>query len=122
MKDKIEDTLLSLGVPPQLRGFAYIADAVDIGISNPSSLYQITKVLYPDVAKRNGTTPTRVERAIRNAIDSTYMGAKNSERLRTKLGDVAALSERPTNSAFISVLCKKLSRNADSLSDQECVS
>lgn len=64
---KIEDTLLAMGVPAGIKGFTYIADAIEIFDERGTNI-SITKELYPAVAKKNSTTPSRVERAIRHAF------------------------------------------------------
>ena len=65
--EKIEDALLAMGVPAGTKGFTYIADAIQIFDERGTNI-QITKELYPAVAKKNNTTPSRVERAIRHAF------------------------------------------------------
>lgn len=65
---KIEDTLLAMGVPAGIKGFAYIADAIQIFEERGTNI-RITKELYPAIAERNDTTPSRVERAIRRAFE-----------------------------------------------------
>lgn len=65
---KIEDTLLAIGVPAGIKGFNYIADAIEIFDERGTNI-RITKELYPAIAKKNSTTPSRVERAIRHAFE-----------------------------------------------------
>lgn len=67
-REKIEDTLLAMGVPAGLKGFTYIADAIQIFDERGTNI-SITKELYPAIAKKNNTTPSRVERAIRHAFE-----------------------------------------------------
>lgn len=64
---KIEDALLAMGVPAGIKGFAYIADAIEIFGERGTNI-SITKELYPMIAEKNGATPSRVERAIRHAF------------------------------------------------------
>lgn len=64
---KIEDVLLAMGVPAGIKGFNYIADAVEIFDERGTNI-SITKELYPAIAKKNDTTSIRVERAIRHAF------------------------------------------------------
>lgn len=66
-KEKIEDALLAMGVPAGIKGFNYIADAIQI-FDEMGTNISITKELYPAIAKKNNTTPSRVERAIRHAF------------------------------------------------------
>lgn len=65
---KIEDELLAMGVPTGIKGFNYIADAVEIFDERGTNI-SITKELYPAIAEKNETTPSRAERAIRHAFD-----------------------------------------------------
>ncbi|MCI9136434.1 MAG: hypothetical protein HFH48_02555, partial [Lachnospiraceae bacterium] len=64
---KIEDALLAMGVPAGIKGFNYISDAIQIFDERGTDI-QITKELYPTIAKKNNTTPSRSERAIRHAF------------------------------------------------------
>lgn len=65
---KIEDTLLAMGVPAGIKGFTYITDAIQIFDERGTDI-QIAKELYPAIAERNNTTPSRTERAIRHAFE-----------------------------------------------------
>lgn len=65
---EIEDILLAMGVPAGIKGFNYIADAVEIFEERGTDI-SITKGLYPKIAEKNSTTPSRVERAIRHAFE-----------------------------------------------------
>lgn len=73
---KIEDALLTMGVPEGIKGFNYIADAVEIFDERGTNI-SITRELYPAIAEKNNTTPSRVERAIRHAFERirSYGGA-----------------------------------------------
>lgn len=65
---KIEDTLLAMGVPAGILGFNYIVDAIQIFDEKGTNI-SITKELYPRIAEKNNTTPSRAERAIRHAFE-----------------------------------------------------
>lgn len=65
---KIEDALLAMGVPAGIKGFNYITDAIEIFDERGIGI-GITKELYPTIAKKNNTTPSRTERAIRHAFE-----------------------------------------------------
>jgi two-component system response regulator (stage 0 sporulation protein A) len=69
--ERIEDKLLALGVKPNLLGFGYTVDAVEIWIERGGRM-SITKELYPEIAAKNGTTRSKVERDIRHAIETAY--------------------------------------------------
>lgn len=82
---KIEDALLSMGVPSGIKGFSYIADAIEIFEERGTNI-QITKELYPTVAEKNGTTPSRVERAIRHAFGIVRSRKGNPEVVEKYIG------------------------------------
>lgn len=67
-REKVEDTLLSMGIPAGVKGFAYIPDAIEIFEKRGIYVY-FTKDLYPAIADKRNTSASKVERAIRNAFD-----------------------------------------------------
>jgi two-component system response regulator (stage 0 sporulation protein A) len=67
MEKKIIEKLLSIGVLPHTKGFGYLKRAIEITIKNNYKLPEMTKVVYPKIAKENGDTPSKVERACRHA-------------------------------------------------------
>ena len=107
-----EDALLSLGgIAPNLLGFGYIVDAVDLVVNDPRRIKTFTAAVYPVVAEHNGSTSARVERNIRNVIDLIYL-VSDSEALNDLVGNIAAPCKgKPTNSAFIATLALKVKRN-----------
>lgn len=66
-REKIEDTLLKMGVPAGIKGFVYIADVIEVFEERGANIF-ITKELYPTIAKKYNTTPSKAERAIRYAF------------------------------------------------------
>jgi two-component system response regulator (stage 0 sporulation protein A) len=95
-------------VPVHIRGNGYLRDAIGIVVENPNEINYVTKSLYPTIAKNNGTTPSRVERAIRRAIE-----------VATARGDIDYANDvfghsmnpnkgKPTNSEFIAAIADKL--------------
>lgn len=83
---KIEDTLLAMGIPAGIKGFNYIADAIDIFDEKGTNI-GITKELYPTIAKKNNTTPSRAERAIRHAFE-VVRSRGNGEMVSKYIGTV----------------------------------
>lgn len=67
-REHVEDVLLKIGVPAGVKGFTYIADAMEI-FDEKGMGVSVTKVLYPEIARRRESTPNRVERAIRHALE-----------------------------------------------------
>lgn len=82
---KIEDVLLAMGVPAGILGFNYIVDAIQIFDERGTDI-QITKELYPEIAKKNNTTPPRVERAIRHAFEVVRSRKGNPEVVEKYIG------------------------------------
>lgn len=104
----ITDIMHQIGVPAHIKGYQYLRQAIMLTIDNPSLLHSVTKILYPTIAKQNDTTASRVERAIRHAIEVAW-----------DRGDVDVLSSyfgytiqnsrgKPTNSEFIAMISDKL--------------
>ena len=85
-REKIEDALLAMGVPAGIKGFNYIADAVEI-LDERGTNISITKELYPAIAEKNNTTPSRVERAIRHAFE-VVRARGNSEAVSKYIGNI----------------------------------
>lgn len=84
-REKIEDALLAMGVPAGIKGFTYIADAIEIFDERGTNI-QITKELYPSIAKKNNTMPSRVERAIRHAFERVRSYRGNPEVVEKYIG------------------------------------
>lgn len=103
MKTYILMKLMKFGIPTRLKGYKYIATAIELVLEDETALDGVTKVLYPDVAKRYNSTPQRVEKAIRHAIEVAW--AENSAELRKEFEDGKS-NKRPTNSEFISRMSK----------------
>lgn len=68
----IRKALLTLGVPEHILGHSYLVSAIHMTVEDPSAVRSITSVIYPAIAEANGTTPSRVERCMRHAIESAW--------------------------------------------------
>ncbi len=95
---KISKLLKQLGITPNLKGYLYLRQAIEIGVRDASVFDGITKRLYPHIAEQNHTTSTSVERTIRHAIDTVW--SKGNKELFWSITQTCTL-ERPTNSQFI---------------------
>lgn len=102
---KVTDAMLQLGVPAHLRGYYYIREAIMMTICDSEVVSSVTKLLYPQVARKFKTTVAKVERAIRNAIEISW--ARNPDEIVKKYGYIG--KSRPTNSEFISLVADRLS-------------
>ncbi|UOF90093.1 sporulation transcription factor Spo0A [Fodinisporobacter ferrooxydans] len=97
-----------IGVPAHIKGYHYLREAIGMVFRDVEILGSITKVLYPKIADKYNTTPSRVERAIRHAIEVAW-GRGNSEAIRNVFGYTVSMSKaKPTNSEFIAMVADKL--------------
>lgn len=113
---KIEDSLEALvtnvihevGVPAHIKGYQYLREAIMMVVNDIDIINQITKQLYPDIAQKYHTTPSRVERAIRHAIEVAW-GRGEPGIVENIFGyTVSASKGKPTNSEFIAMIADKL--------------
>lgn len=105
---KVTEILHHLGVPANIKGYLYLREAIQLIINDIELLGAITKQVYPKVAEKFHTTPSRVERAIRHAIEVTW-DRGNIEGLNNYFGNtVSAKSGKATNSQFIARIADKL--------------
>jgi two-component system response regulator (stage 0 sporulation protein A) len=104
----ITQIIHEIGVPAHIKGYHYLREAIGIVYNDVEILGSITKTLYPRIAERFKTTPSRVERAIRHSIEVAW-GRGNVDAIRTVFGyTVSASKTKPTNSEFIAMIADKL--------------
>ena len=104
----ITKTLHELGVPSHIKGYQYIRESITLVYENPEMIGGITKELYPEVAKKFGTTVSRVERAIRHAIEVSW-NRGNWQLMEEIFGHSVDIDKaKPTNSEFIVTVADKL--------------
>ncbi len=97
-----------IGVPAHIKGYQYLREAILIAVEDMEVINAVTKVLYPEVAKRFGTTPSRVERAIRHAIEVAW-DRGDLETLQKYFGyTVSNAKGKPTNSEFVAMIADRL--------------
>ncbi len=106
LEKEITEILKEIGIPASIRGFRYIRYAIMYSIDNKDALNGITKVLYPQVAEKFGTTPIRVERAIRHAIEVAW-DRGSTKVLHKYFGNTISLG-KPTNSEFIAMIADNI--------------
>ena len=105
----VTDIIHEIGVPAHIKGYQYLREAIILTIKDMEMINAVTKVLYPEVAKRFGTTPSRVERAIRHAIEVAW-DRGDVEVLQKFFGyTVSGIKGKPTNSEFIAMIADNLS-------------
>jgi len=104
----VTETIHQLGVPAHIKGYHYLRVAILLSIDNQELLESVTKMLYPAVAKHFDTTSSRVERAIRHAIEIAW-DRGDLDTLNTFFGyTVNTAKGKPTNSEFIALITDKL--------------
>jgi two-component system response regulator (stage 0 sporulation protein A) len=105
---RITGIIHEIGVPAHIKGYLYLREAITMVYNNLELLGSITKILYPDIAKKYNTTSSRVERAIRHAIEVAWSRG-NIESLNRMFGyTVNSHKAKPTNSEFIAMVADKL--------------
>lgn len=105
---RITGIIHEIGVPAHIKGYLYLREAITMVYNNLELLGSITKILYPDIAKKYNTTASRVERAIRHAIEVAWSRG-NVESLNKMFGyTVNSHKAKPTNSEFIAMVADKL--------------
>jgi two-component system response regulator (stage 0 sporulation protein A) len=106
--DEITVTLTNLGTPRHIKGFTYIREALLKAVKDFEVINHITKTLYPDIAVIYKTTPSRVERAIRHAIEVTWSRGQ-VDTLASLFGyAIKAGQEKPTNSEFLATIADNI--------------
>ena len=106
----ITKLMIELGIPAHLRGYYYLRDAIEMTSQDMELVESVTKLLYPEIAKRYRCSGQKVERAIRNSIEVSWERG-NQELIELLFGSSGQKGKkRPTNSEFIVVLADKIRR------------
>ena len=104
----ITDIIHQIGVPAHIKGYHYLREAIIMAVNDIEIMNSVTKCLYPSVAKKHGTTSSRVERAIRHAIEVAW-DRGDVDVLNSYFGYTIHSSKgKPTNSEFIALIADKL--------------
>ncbi len=108
LESSITSIIHEIGVPAHIKGYLYLREAISMVYNDIELLGSITKVLYPDIAKKYNTTASRVERAIRHAIEVAWSRG-NIDSISSLFGYTVSMSKaKPTNSEFIAMVADKL--------------
>lgn len=113
METKITKIIQEIGVPAHIKGYLYLREAITMVINNMDYLGAVTKELYPSVADKFNTTPSRVERAIRHAIEVAWNRGKIDTIDKIFGYTVNNNKGKPTNSEFIALIADKLRLEQD---------
>lgn len=108
MDEKISEIFISIGIPPHIKGYGYLREGIKMTIEKPYLINSVTKELYPSIAKKFSTTASKVERAIRHAIEVAWNRGR-IDAINAIFGTRIYLgTEKPTNSEFIALVADKL--------------
>ena len=108
LEAKITNIIHEIGVPAHIKGYLYLREAITMVVDNIELLSAVTKELYPNIAKKFNTTPSRVERAIRHAIEVAWSRGK-VDTINNLFGYTVHTDKgKPTNSEFIAMVADKL--------------
>lgn len=108
LEEKITNIFITVGIPAHIKGYQFLREAIKMAIDNPDIINSITKKLYPSIAEKFETSPSKVERAIRHAIEVAWNRGK-IENINTLFGlKVYSNNEKPTNGEFIALVADKM--------------
>jgi two-component system response regulator (stage 0 sporulation protein A) len=108
LESDVTNIIHEIGVPAHIKGYQYLRDAIMMSVNDTEMLNSITKVLYPSIAKRHKTTPSRVERAIRHAIEVAWSRGK-MDTIDELFGYTVSNGKgKPTNSEFVALIADKI--------------
>lgn len=108
LDEKIANIFLSVGIPAHIKGYQFLREAIKMAIEDPEIINSITKKLYPSIARTFQTSASKVERAIRHAIEVAWARGK-IENINSIFGiKVYSSNEKPTNGEFIALVADKM--------------
>lgn len=108
LDERISNIFVSVGIPAHIKGYQFLREGIKLAVDNPQIINSITKSLYPTIAQHFGTTASKVERAIRHAIEVAWNRGK-IENINSIFGvRVYTSAEKPTNGEFIALLADKM--------------
>lgn len=111
LEEEVTEILHQIGIPAHIKGYLYLRDAIIMVVEDIDLLGSVTKVLYPNIAERFNTTPSRVERAIRHAIEVAW-SRNNIDVIKKFFGyTIKTEKGKPTNSEFIAMMADRLRLN-----------
>ncbi|MBO5279014.1 MAG: sporulation transcription factor Spo0A [Lachnospiraceae bacterium] len=108
LESSVTDMIHEIGIPAHIKGYQYLRDAIMMSVNDTEMLNSITKILYPTIAKKNNTTSSRVERAIRHAIEVAWSRGKIDTIDELFSYTINNGKGKPTNSEFIALISDKI--------------
>lgn len=108
LDERISNIFISIGIPPHIKGYNYLREGIKMAVEDPHIINNVTKGLYPKIGEKFETTASKVERAIRHAIEVAWNRGR-IEAVNAIFGARVYIgTEKPTNSEFIALVADKL--------------
>lgn len=108
LEEKISKIFINVGIPPHIKGYCFLREGVKMAVEEPDVINNITKKLYPSIGEKYQTSASKVERAIRHAIEVAWNRGR-IDNINNILGVRAFMgSEKPTNGEFIALVADKM--------------
>lgn len=108
LEKRLSEIFITVGIPAHIKGYQFLREAIKRAIDSPDVINSITKRLYPEVAEKFSTSPSKVERAIRHAIEVAWNKGR-IESINSLFGlKVYSSNEKPTNGEFIALVADKM--------------
>ncbi len=108
LEKQVTESILEIGIPAHVKGYHYVRSAIMLSVTDPEAINAVTKIIYPTVAKQYKTSPSRVERAIRHAIEVAW-DRGDVDVLNSIFGySISSSRGKPTNSEFIAMIADRL--------------
>ena len=108
LEEKISKIFINVGIPPHIKGYSFLREGVKMAVEDPDVINNITKKLYPSIGEKYNTSASKVERAIRHAIEVAWNRGR-IDNINNILGVRAFMgSEKPTNGEFIALVADKM--------------
>ena len=108
LEEKISKIFINVGIPPHIKGYSFLREGVKMAVEDPDVINNITKKLYPSIGEKYQTTASKVERAIRHAIEVAWNRGR-IDNINNILGVRAFMgTEKPTNGEFIALVADKM--------------
>ena len=108
LDEKISNIFITIGIPPHIKGFSYLREGIKMSVQDPTIINKVTKELYPKIGEKFETSASKVERAIRHAIEVAWNRGRTDAISSIFGAKVYIGKERPTNSEFIALVADKL--------------
>ena len=108
LDERISNIFISIGIPPHIKGYNYLREGIKMAVADPHVINNVTKGLYPVIGEKYGTSASKVERAIRHAIEVAWNRGRIDAVNAIFGARVYIGTEKPTNSEFIALVADKL--------------